>query len=84
VRALLETEGLIGPKLRRGSLTDEQLRRAGRDYEAGASLRELGKSYGVGTTYLRLNLTRAGVQMRSSGGRRPGRRGQAVAAIAAD
>jgi hypothetical protein len=77
VRALLEAEGLIGPKLRRGSLTEEQLRRAGRDYEAGATLRELAKSYGVGTTYLRLHLTRAGVQMRPSGGGRAGWRGQA-------
>jgi hypothetical protein len=85
VRALLEAEGLIGPKLRRGSLTEEQLHHAGRDYEAGATLRELAKSYGVGTTYLRLHLTRAGIQMRPSGGRRPGWRAQrAVAAIAAD
>jgi hypothetical protein len=81
VRALLEAEGLVGPKLRRGSLTDEQLRRAGQDYEAGATLRELAKSYGVGTTYLRLHLTGTGVQMRPSGGRPSGRRGQrAVAA----
>ena len=79
VRALLDAEGLIGPKLRRGSLTDEQLRQAGRGYEAGATLRELAKSYGVGTTYLRLHLTRAGVQMRSPGGRRD-QRAVAVAA----
>ena len=41
VRALLAAEGLIGPKLRRESLTAEQLHSAGREYEAGASLREL-------------------------------------------
>jgi hypothetical protein len=84
VRALLEAESLIGPKLRRGSLSEEQLRRAGRDYEAGATLRELAKSYGVGTTYLRLHLTGAGVQMRPSGGRAGWRGQRAVAAIAAD
>lgn len=84
VRALLEAKGLIGLKLRRGSPTDEQLRRASRDYEAGATLRELAKSYGVGTTYLRLHLARAGVQMRPSGGRPSGRRGQPVAATTAD
>jgi len=83
VRALLEAEGLIGPKLRRGSLTEDQLRRAGRDYEAGATLRELAKSYGVGTTYLRLHLTRTGVQMRRSGRRPSGRRGQRATAVAA-
>jgi len=82
VRALLAAEGLIGPKLRRGSLTAEQLRSAGRDYEAGASLRELAKSYGVGTTYLRVHLTRIGVQIRPPGGRRPGRRGQQTARTA--
>ena len=82
VRALLEAEGLIGPKLRRGSLTDEQLRHAGRDYEAGMTLRELAKGYGVGTTYLRLHLTRVGVDMRPSGGRRPGWRSQQAAAAA--
>ncbi len=80
VRALLEAEGLIGPKLRRGSLTEEELRRAGRDYEAGATLRQLAKIYGVGTTYLRLHLARAGVQMRTpSGGWRRGGRGQPAA-----
>jgi hypothetical protein len=73
VRALLEAEGMIGPKLRRGSLSDEQLRRAGRDYEAGATLRELAKSYGVGKTYLRQHLIRAGVQMRPTGVRPEGR-----------
>jgi hypothetical protein len=83
VRALLEAEGLIGPKLRRGSLSDDQLRRAARDYEAGATLRELAKSYGVGTTYLRLHLTGAGVQMRPSGGRPSGRRGQRAVSVAA-
>ena len=84
VRTLLEAEGLIGPKLRRGSLSDEELHRAGRDYEAGATLRELARNYGVGTTYLRLHLTRAGVQMRPSGGRPAGWRGQPSATAAAE
>lgn len=53
VRALLEVESLIGPKLRRGSLTAEQLHSAGQDYEAGATLCQLAKRYGVGKTYLR-------------------------------
>jgi hypothetical protein len=83
VRALVEAEGLIGPKLRRRSLSDEQLHRAGRDYEAGATLRELAKNYAVGTTYLRLHLTRAGVPMRPSGGRPSGRQGQPAAAATA-
>jgi hypothetical protein len=78
VRALLEAEGLIGPKPRRGSLSDERLACAGRDYEAGATLCELAKSYGISVTYLRLHLIRAGVQMRPRGGA-SGRRGQRTA-----
>jgi hypothetical protein len=82
VRALLEAEGLIGPKPRRGRLGEEQLRRAGRDYEAGASLRELAKTYGVSKTYLRSRLIEMGVSMRSCG-RPPGWRGQPAAVVAA-
>jgi hypothetical protein len=77
VRAVLEAEGLIGPKPRRGSLSEEQLGRAGRDYEAGASLRELAKIYNVSKTYLRSRLIEMGVPIRSCG-RQPGRRGQRV------
>ena len=60
VRAVLEANGLVAPKRRRGSLSDEELRRAGREREAGTSLRALSKSYGVSRTYLCGHLPRVG------------------------
>jgi len=86
MRAVLAAEGLVGPKQRRGFLNEDQLGRAARDYEAGANLSELSRRYGVSRTYLRVHLTRAGVQLRPwsvTGGGRTERRGQPAVTAAA-